>query len=210
MTPTAPDRGQPLFRRVRRAWHDAPSVAPALAFAVLVFAWLWALDLDRPPEGTGTVILRAVVALVAGAAMAGARRLTRSHHPGSPSDVEVSEAAEDGGLPAGADPTAWQDALDRRRRRIRQEAWGVPVALVLVVGLAFLAPHASEALPVAYVAFLALFVPYAASQIVSRQRRRDSVDALLIPLQERARAEEERRAGWAPPSPHDRIPPAAG
>jgi hypothetical protein len=210
MTPTAPDRRQPLFRQVRRAWHDAPFVVPALAFAVLVFAWLWALDLDRSSEGTGTVILRAVVALVAGAAMAGAGRLTRLYHPGSPSDVEVSEAAEDGGLPAGADPTAWQDALDRRRRRIRQEAWGVPVALVLVVGLAFLAPRASEALPVAYVAFLALFVPCAASQIVSRQRRRDSVDALLIPLQERARAEEERRAGWAPPSPHDRVPPAAG
>jgi hypothetical protein len=209
MTPTAPDRRPPLFRRVRRAWHDAPFVGPALAFAVLVFAWLWALDLDRPSGGTGTVILRAVVALVAGAAMAGARRLTRLYHPGSPS-VEVSEAAEDGGLPVGADPTAWQDALDRRRRRIRQEAWGVPVALLLVVGLAFLAPRANEALPVAYVVFLALFVPCAASQIVSRQRRRDGVDALLIPLQERARAEEERRAGWAPPSPHDRVPPAAG
>ncbi|MBP2458631.1 hypothetical protein [Clavibacter michiganensis] len=210
MTPTAPDRPQPLFRRIRRAWHDAPFVVPALAFAVLVFAWLWALDPDRPSEGAGTEILRAVVALAAGTAMAGARRLARLHHPGSPSDVEVSEAAEDGGLPRGADPTAWQDALYRRRRQIRQEAWGVPVALVLVVGLAFLPQPVGDGLPFAYVVLLALFVPYAASLIVSRPRRRDSVDALLVPLQERSRAEEERRVGWAPPSPDDRIPPAAG
>ncbi|WP_317232592.1 hypothetical protein [Clavibacter capsici] len=210
MTSTAPDRPQPLFRRIRRAWADAPFVVPALTFAVLLFAWLWALDLDQPAPSAGTLVVRVVVALAAGAAMAGARRLTRVYHPGSPREVDVSEAAEDGELPPGADPTAWRDALDRRRRQIRQEAWGVPVVLVLVVGLAFLAPRASEALPVAYIAFLALFVPYAASLIVSRQRRLDSVDALLVPLQERARADEQRRAAWAPPAPEDRIPPAAG
>jgi hypothetical protein len=36
------------------------------------------------------------------------------------------------------------------------------------------------------------------------------VDALLIPLQVSARADAERRAGWPPPAPDDRIPPAAG
>jgi len=210
MASTAPDRPQPLFRRVRRAWADAPFVVPALAFAVLVFAWLGALDLDRPSEGNGTAILRAVFALAAGAAMAGARRLTRLHHPGAPCDVEVSEAAEDGALPPGADPIAWQDALDPRRRQLRHEAWGMPVALVLVVGLAVLVPRSSAPLPVAYVAFLALFVPYAASQMVTRPRRRDSVDALLVPLQERALAEEGERAGWAAPSPDNSVPPAAG
>jgi hypothetical protein len=210
MTSTAPDRPQPLFRRIRRAWADAPFAVPALTFAVLVYAWLWALDLDRPSEGAGTLVLRAVVALAVGVAVAGARRLTRLYHPGSPRDVEVSEAVEDGALPPGADPTAWQDALDRRRRQIRQEAWAIPVTLVLVVGLAFLVPHAGDALPVAYVALLALFVPYAMWLIVSRSGRRDRVDALLIPLQESARADAERRAGWPPPAPDDRIPSAAG
>jgi hypothetical protein len=203
MTSTAPDRPQPLFRRIRRAWADSPFVVPALTFAVLVYAWLWALDLDRPSGGAGTLAVRIGVAVATGAAVAGARRLTRLYHPGSPRDVEVSEAVEDGALPPGA-------ALDRRRRQIRQEAWAIPVTLVLVVGLAFLVPHAGDALPVAYVALLALFVPYAMWLIVSRSGRRDRVDALLIPLQESARADAERRAGWPPPAPDDRIPPAAG
>jgi hypothetical protein len=210
MTSTAPDRPQPLFRRIRRAWADAPFVVPALTFAVLVYAWLWALDLDRPSGGAGTLAVRIGVAIAAGAAIAGARILTRLYHPGSPRDVEVSEAVEDGALPQGVDPLAWQDALDRRRRQIRQEAWAIPVTLALVVALAFLVPHAGDAVPVAYVALLALFVPYGMWLIVSRSGRRDRVDALLIPLQERARAEEERRAGWPPPAPDDRIPPAAG
>ncbi|OUE27916.1 hypothetical protein [Clavibacter michiganensis] len=210
MTSTAPDRPQPLFRRIRRGWYHAPFAVPALTFAILVFAWLSALDLDRTSVGTGTVVVRAVVALAVGVAMAGGRRITRLYHPGSPSEVDVSEAAEDGALPPGADPTAWQDALVRRRRQIRQEAWAIPVALVLLVGLIFLPRPAETSVSFAYVVLLALFVPYAVSLIVSRSRRRDSVDALLVPLQEQARADEERRTGWAPPSPDDRIPPAAG
>jgi hypothetical protein len=210
MTSTAPDRPQPLFRRIRRGWYRAPFVVPALTFAILVFAWLSALDLDRTSVGAVTVVVRAVVALAAGVAMAGARRITRLYHPGSPSEVDVSESAEDGELPPGADPTAWQDALDRRRRQISQEAWAIPVALVLLVGLVFLPRPAETSVSFAYVILLALFVPYALSLIVSRSRRRDSVDALLVPQQERTRAEEERRAGWPPPAPDGPIPPAAG
>ncbi|PPF54998.1 hypothetical protein C5B94_06670 [Clavibacter michiganensis] len=205
--PTAPAAPRPLFRRLRRAWHDSPFFVPALVFGILVFAWLWALDIDRPAEGTGTgtVILRAAVALAAGVALAGGRRVTRLYHPGPPSEVEVSEAAEDGELPPRAEPVAWQGALERRRRQIRQEAWAVPIALVLVVALAVLAP-AGGVLPVAYIVFLALFVPWATWVIASRGRRRDGVDALLIPLKERALRDGEERAGWAPPSPHGGIP----
>lgn len=44
------------------------------------------------------------------------------------------------------------------------------------------------------------------SNIVSRGRRRDGVDALLIRLQEQERADDARHAEWAPPAPDDRIP----
>jgi len=210
MTPTAPARPEPFFRRLRRAWYHAPFLLHAFAFALLVYAWLFVIDVDRPPQDPGSGIVRAVVALVAGLVVAGGRRVTRLYHPGAPTPVEVSEAAEDGELPPGADRVAWQGALDRRRREIRQEAWALPFGLVLLVALAFLLPRAGSSLPLATVVLLAVFVPYATSLFVSRPRRRDSVDALLIPLQEQSRRDDEERAGWAPPSPDDRIPPADG
>ncbi|RIJ48091.1 hypothetical protein DZG00_12875 [Clavibacter lycopersici] len=210
MTSTAPDRPQPLFRRIRRAWADAP-VLRALVVAAVFFAWVTALDLGRVSEEPGTIVLRVVVAVLAGVAYVGARWIRRLNWPGSPREVEVSEAAEDGELPAGADPTQWQGALDRRRKEIRQEAWMVPLALVFVVGLAFLVrPGYGDVLPLPYVVLLAVLVPWSMWLIVSRGRRRDAVDALLIPLQEQVRADDARRAGWAPPSPDDSIPPAAG
>jgi hypothetical protein len=121
MTSTAPDRPQPLFRRIRRAWADAPFVVSALTFAVLVYAWLWALDLDRPPGGAGTLAVRIGVAIAAGAAIAGARILTRLYHPGSPRDVEVSEAVEDGALPQGVDPLASAGARDDQPHPVGDE-----------------------------------------------------------------------------------------
>jgi hypothetical protein len=211
MTPTAPHRPQPRFRRIRRAWSEAPAVVRALVVAALFLAWLTALDLGRLTEEPGTIVFRVVVAVLSGVAYVGARGIRRLYRPGSPREVEVSEAAEDGELPAGADPTLWQGALDRRRREIRQEAWLAPLALVFVVGLAFLVrPAYGGELPLPYIALLAAFVPWSTWLIVSRAHRRDAVDALLIPLQERARSDDARRAGWAPPSPDDRIPPAAG
>lgn len=81
----------------------------------------------------------------------------------------------------------------------------MPIALVLVAALAVLAP-AGGVLPVAYIVFLALFVPWATWVLASRGRRRDGVDALLIPLQERALRDGEERAGWAPPSRDEPTP----
>jgi len=211
MASTAPDRPQPLYRRIRRAWADAPAVVQVLAVAVLVFAWLTALDLDRPPEGIGSIILRGVVAVLVGIARVGALWMRRLSWPGAPREVEVSEAAEDGELPAGADPIAWQGALERRRREIRLEAWALPLTLALLVALALLPrSRAFDAPDAAYLVFLAVFASYTATLLVSRSRRRDGVDALLIPLQEQVRADDARRAEWAPPAPDDRIPPAAG
>jgi hypothetical protein len=209
MTSTAPDRTQPLFRRIRRAWADAPVVVQAVAAAALLFAWLTALDIGDPSEGSGTIVLRAVVAALMAGAMVGGRWIRRRRWPDAPREVEVSEATEDGELPPGADVRRWLDALERRRREIRSEAWGVPLGLVAVVSVVFLPPVRPDRDP-AYIVFLAVFVSWGMWLIVSRSGRRDRVDALLIPLQERARADAERRAGWAPPAPDDRIPPAAG
>ncbi|AJW79222.1 hypothetical protein [Clavibacter michiganensis] len=209
MTPTAPDRPQPLFRRIRRAWADAPAVVQVLAVAALYFGFLTLIDFAGWNEVGFVLLLRAGLALVFGALMIGSRRIRGRRWARTPSWVEVSEAAEDGELPAGADPGAWLAALERRRAEIRQEASLVPIALVAVVALTFL-NGASGDRAVAGIVFLAVFVSWAAVLIVSRGRRRDAVDALLIPLQEQAHADGERRAGWAPPSPGDRIPPAAG
>ncbi|OUE22381.1 hypothetical protein BFL36_09820 [Clavibacter michiganensis] len=213
MTPTAPapDRPQKLFRRLRRAWADAPAVVQVLVIAALAFAWFTAFDIGGPEEGVGSLVLRVVLAVVFGVIAIGSRWISRLDRPGAPRDVEVSEAAEDGGLPPGADHVAWIAALERRRREIRQEAWGVPIALVLIVALAFLPrPDPFRSSDWAFLVFLAVFVSWAAWLIVSRSRRRDGVDALLIPLQEQATRDAEQRAGWATPSPDDRIPPAAG
>jgi hypothetical protein len=209
MTSTAPDRPRPLFRRIRRAWADAPAVVRVVSVAALLFAWLTALDVGEPSEGTGTIVVRAVVAVVVGGAMVGGRWIRRRTWPDAPREVEVSEAAEDGELPPGADTRSWLGALDRRRREIRQEAWSVPILLVVVVAVVFLPPVRPDR-DLVYIVFLAVFVAWATTLITSRSRRRDAVDALLIPLQERSSADAARRAGWPPPMPDDRIPPAAG
>jgi peptidoglycan/LPS O-acetylase OafA/YrhL len=214
MTTTAPDRRQPLSRRVRRTWADAPAAVQALVIAALFYAWLW----DEPAEGSGALVLRIGFAALVGTLAVGSRRIRARLRPGAPREVEVSEATEDGELPAGADASAWLRALERRRHEIRQETWSMPVALVLVVGVAFLVVLPARggdgdprgaADAVALVA-LAVLTTWCAWHIVSRPVRRDRVDALLIPLQERSRQDAEERAAWAPPAPGDRIPPAAG
>ncbi|CAQ01427.1 hypothetical protein ACR8AL_04695 [Clavibacter sepedonicus] len=211
MMPTAPDRPQPLFRRIRRAWADAPAVVQVLVVAVVIFVWLTAFGIGQPSDDPGSIVFRGVVAVLLGSVRVGALWIRRLSWPGAPREVEVSEAAEDGELPAGADLVVWRDALERRRREIRHDAWVLPITLLLFVGLAFLPRSrpfgASDA---AFLILLAVFATYAASLIVSRALRRDRVDALLIPLQEQVRRDEERRAAWAPPTPEDRIPPAAG
>ncbi|MFD2341707.1 hypothetical protein FGG90_05830 [Clavibacter tessellarius] len=213
MTPTAPapDRPQPLFRRVRRAWADAPAVVRVLLVAALAFAWFTVLDTGRSETGPGSLLLRAVIALAVGGIAVGSRWISRLDRPGAPREVEVSEAAEDGELPPGADHVAWIAALERRRREIRQEAWAVPIALALIVAMAFLPrPDPFRSSDGAFLVLLAVFVTWGMSNVVSRLRRRDGVDALLIPLQEQASRDAAQRADWAPPSPDDRIPPAAG
>ncbi|MFT2691400.1 hypothetical protein [Clavibacter zhangzhiyongii] len=214
MTSTAPDRTQPLFRRIRRAWADAPVVVQAVAAAALLFAWLTALDIGDPSEGSGTIVLRAVVAaLMAGVLFISVRRSRGRRQVGAPSWVEVSEATEDGELPPGADVrrvAGCAGATSARRSaprpgascRSRWSSWSV-------VSVVFLPPVRPDRDP-AYIVFLAVFVSWAAWLVVSRTRRRDAVDALLIPLQESARDDAARRAGWPPPAPEDRIPPAAG
>ena len=209
MASTAPDRPQPLFRRVRRAWADAPGVVQVLVVAAIYFGFLTLIDFASWDEAGVAFLYRAGIALVFGALMIGSRRIRGRRWAGAPSWVEVSEAAEDGELRPGADGSAWLAALERRRAEIRQEAWLVPIALVVVVLLVFL-DGADPDRAVAGIVFLAVFVSWAAVLIVSRGRRRDAVDALLITLQESARAEQDRRTGWVPPSPDDRIPPAAG
>jgi hypothetical protein len=218
MTTTAPDRRQPLFRRVRRAWADAPAVVQALVIAALSYVWLWALDVGEPAEGSGALVLRIVIAALFGTLAIGSRRIRARLRPGAPLEVEVSEAVEDGELPPGADASAWLRALERRRHEIRQETWSMPVALVLVVGLAFLvviparggAGDPRDAADAVLLVGVAVLTTWSAWHIVSRSSRRDRVDALLIPLQERSAQDAEEHAAWAPPAPGGRIPPAAG
>ncbi|RIJ06407.1 hypothetical protein DZF93_17020, partial [Clavibacter michiganensis subsp. insidiosus] len=69
MTPTAPDRPQPLFRRIRRAWADAPAVVQVLAVAALYFGFLALIDFAGWNEVGFVLLLRAGLALVFGALM---------------------------------------------------------------------------------------------------------------------------------------------
>ncbi|MBF4619386.1 hypothetical protein ITJ44_15020 [Clavibacter sp. VKM Ac-2873] len=209
MASTAPDRPQPLHRRIRRAWADAPWAVQALAVAALYFGYFTLLDFGAWNGTGGALLLRVGLGLLAGALFVGVRRSRGRRQVGAPSWVEVSEAAEDGELRPGADAAAWLAALERRRAEIRQESWIVPLGLVVIVALTLL-NGASGDRAIAGLVVLAVFVSWSAVLIVSRGRRRDAVDALLIRLQESVRADEERRAGWAPPSPDDRIPPTAG
>ncbi|OUD85131.1 hypothetical protein BC477_12020 [Clavibacter michiganensis subsp. michiganensis] len=111
----------------------------------------------------------------------------------------MSEAAEDSELPAGADLGAWVAALERRRADIRQEAWIVPIGLVVVVALTFL-NGASGDRAVAGLVFLAVFVTWGMSNIVSRSRRRDGVDASSSRCRSRcARTTPEVPSGRRPP-----------
>ncbi|XXN02430.1 hypothetical protein ACAD35_00654 [Clavibacter nebraskensis] len=113
------------------------------------------------PPRPRRLLLRGGIALAFGALMIASRRIRSRRWAGAPRWVEVSEAAEDGELPRGADPAAWLAALERRRAEIRQEAWGVPIALVAVVLLAFL-DVASADRALAGIVFLAVLVSWAA------------------------------------------------
>ncbi|PPF66342.1 hypothetical protein C5E16_11905 [Clavibacter michiganensis] len=210
MTTPTPAPRVPLFRRIRRAWAEAPALLQVLAVSALYLGFLTALDLGSQTEGASAPALRIVIAMAFGVIAIGSRVLRARRRPAEPRWVDLSEAVEDGELPSGADAPTWIAALERRRAEIRQEAWVVPVGLVLIVGLVLLDGGRRDPALAALV-LLAVFVTWGTSLLVSRRRRRDGVDALLIPLQERSRRDEASRAAWPPPatSPGGGIPPTA-
>ena len=108
----------------------------------------------------------------------------------APRAVDVSEALDDGELPAVADPAVWT-ALLLRRREIHDQLGG-PVALVVVglllAGTVLLAVLGGPPLAWTLPAVLTAIV---AGLAVVRRRRVEQVDAILQPLLAAVGAEQD-------------------
>ncbi|RIJ04741.1 hypothetical protein DZF97_13535, partial [Clavibacter nebraskensis] len=112
--------------------------------------------------------------------------------------IDVSEAVDDGRLPADAadDADAWRFLLLRRREVHDQLGgpWAVLVAAVLLVGTVALGMAGGPPLAWTLPAVIAALV---AGMAVVRRRRLERIDALLQPLLD---ADEDAEPGRRPPT----------
>ncbi|RIJ50351.1 hypothetical protein DZF99_16395, partial [Clavibacter phaseoli] len=187
MTGTAPPPHGRL-RRARRRLADAPAIVPAmgiaLAYAAITIYSRVALgnevDADR-------ILATLTVGAFAGVVLTFVLSRRRRGAPSRMRWVAVSEAIDDGRLPADADADSWRWLLLRRRELHDQLGgpWAVLVAAVLLVGTVAVGvlggPPFAWTLP-------AVMAVAAAVMAVVRRRRVAQIDALLQPLLDQDRA----------------------
>ncbi|CAQ01425.1 hypothetical protein ACR8AL_04705 [Clavibacter sepedonicus] len=172
------------LRRARRRLADAPAIVPAmgvaLAYAAILIYSRVALghevDLDRI---VATLTVGAVVGLILTFVLSRRRRAA----PPRIRFVDVSEAIDDGRLPADADADAdsWRWLLLRRREVHDQLGgpWAVLVAAVLLGGTVAVGVLGGPPLAWTLPAVIAVTV---AGMAVVRRRRVAEIDVLLQPL----------------------------
>ncbi|WP_254654548.1 hypothetical protein [Clavibacter tessellarius] len=177
-TSSAHDR----LRRARRRVADAPAIVPGMGVAV---AFAVVMTCSRVAFGREASVERFLATLTVGA-FAGlvltfviARR--RRAAPSRMRWIDVSEAIDDGRLPAGADADSWRWLLLRRREVHDQLGgpWAVLVAAVLLVGTVAVGALGGSPLAWTLPAVIAVAV---AGMAAIRRRRLARIDALLQPL----------------------------
>jgi uncharacterized protein involved in response to NO len=165
-----------------RRFADRHPLVPALGVAV---AYAGIMIYSRAAFGHEVSVARILATLTVGAL--GGIVLTlvlRRRRRGGPPLlrwVDVSEAIDDGQLPADADADSWRFLLLRRREVHDQLGgpWAVLVAAVLLVGT--IALGALGGPPFAWTLPAAIAVAVAGMAAV-RRRRLERIDALLQPL----------------------------
>jgi len=181
VTGTAPPTHGRL-RRARRRLADAPAIVPALgvaaAYAAITAYSRVALghEVSAGPI-LGTLTVGAVAGLVLTAVLSRRRRGATSRMRW----IDVSEAIDDGRLPADADADSWRWLLLRRREVHDQLGgpWAVLVAAVALVGTVVVGALGGP--PLAWTLPAAIAVAVAGMAVV-RRRRIERIDALLQPL----------------------------
>ncbi|WP_445444123.1 hypothetical protein [Clavibacter sp. km3a] len=182
--PAAPTHGR--LRRARRRLADAPAVVPAVVPAMGVAAAYAGVStyfqvVSGREVSAGRILGTLTVGALAGLLLTFVLSRRRRAAPSGMRWVDVSEAIDDGRLPADADADAWRWLLLRRREVHDQLGgpWAVLVAAALLGGAvavgALGGPHLAWTLP----AVLAVAV---ACLAVVRPRRVARIDALLQPL----------------------------
>lgn len=181
MTGTAPPTHGRL-RRARRRLADAPAIVPALGVAA-AFAAITAYS--RVALGhevsAGRILATLTIGAVAGLVLTAVLSRRRRGAPSRMRWVDVSEAIDDGRLPADADADSWRWLLLRRREVHDQLGgpWAVLLAAVALVGTVVVVALGGPPLAWTLPAVVAVAV---AVMAVVRGRRVERIDELLQPL----------------------------
>ncbi|RII89940.1 hypothetical protein DZF95_13385 [Clavibacter michiganensis] len=200
--PASPPHGR--LRRARRRLADAPAIVPAMGVAlayggIMIYsrvAFGHEVDADR-------ILATLTVGAFAGVVLTFVLSRRRRGAPTRMRWVDVSEAIDDGRLPADADADSWRWLLLRRRELHDQLGgpWAVLVAAVLLGGTVAVGVLGGPPLAWTLPAVIAVAV---AVMAVVRRRRVAQIDALLQPLLDQDRgpdAPTEARADDADPTP---------
>ncbi|MBF4631982.1 hypothetical protein ITJ42_12220 [Clavibacter michiganensis subsp. phaseoli] len=200
--PASPPHGR--LRRARRRLADAPAIVPAMGVAlayggIMIYsrvAFGHEVDADR-------ILATLTVGAFAGVVLTFVLSRRRRRAPSRMRWVDVSEAIDDGRLPADADADSWRWLLLRRRELHDQLGgpWAVLVAAVLLGGTVAVGVLGGPPLAWTLPAVIAVAV---AVMAVVRRGRVAAIDVILQPLLDQDRgpdAPTEARADDADPTP---------
>ncbi|ALD13092.1 hypothetical protein [Clavibacter capsici] len=178
-------RGGPhgRWRRLRRGWLAGPVVLLVLPLAIgyVIAHSLLDLSVGNDALRPERLVTRLVFAALGAVVLAVVIRRMRSRPGAGPDGLELTEAVEDGRLPAGADLEAWTGALLRRRATVEAEVARTQLLMggaLVVGGVVWGALGGPWVVWLAVGALSAILVALRAAA----PRRLARIDALLMPL----------------------------